>query len=156
MLMSTDYPAVLNVISKDGKRKRVIETNKEEILKELAAGDVMERQLVDGDIVLFNRQPSLHRMSIMAHKAKVLPGKTFRINLCVAAPYNADFDGDEMNLHVPQTLEARAEAKILMMSSHQVFSPREGNVIIGTEQDGITGAYEMTAEGNYHPLKGAL
>ncbi len=149
MLMSTDYPAVLNVISKDGKRKRVIETNKEEILKELAAGDVMERQLVDGDIVLFNRQPSLHRMSIMAHKAKVLPGKTFRINLCVAAPYNADFDGDEMNLHVPQTLEARAEAKILMMSSHQVFSPREGNVIIGTEQDGITGAYEMTAEGNY-------
>ena len=149
MLMSNDYPAVLNVISKDGKRKRVIDTNKEEIQKELSAGDIMERQLVDGDIVLFNRQPSLHRMSIMAHKAKVLPGKTFRINLCVAAPYNADFDGDEMNLHVPQTLEARAEAKILMMSSHQVFSPKEGNVIIGTEQDGITGAYEMTDDNAY-------
>ena len=149
MLMSKDYPAVLNVISRDGKRKRVIDTNKEEILKELSPGDMMERQLVDGDIVLFNRQPSLHRMSIMAHRTKVLPGKTFRINLCVAAPYNADFDGDEMNLHVPQTLEARAEAKVLMMAHNQVFSPRDGNVVIGTEQDGITGAYEMTAEDAY-------
>ncbi len=149
MLASEGYPSVLNVISRDGKRKRLIDTNKEEVLKELVPGDIMERQLVDGDIVLFNRQPSLHRVSIMAHKVKVLPGRTFRINLCVAAPYNADFDGDEMNLHVPQTLEAKAEAKILMMSSDQVFSPREGNVIIGTEQDGITGAFAMTDENNY-------
>ncbi len=56
----------------------------------------------DGDVVLFNRQPSLHRMSIMAHRARVMPWRTLRFNECVCAPYNADFDGDEMNIHVPQ------------------------------------------------------
>jgi DNA-directed RNA polymerase III subunit RPC1 len=74
----------------------------------LKVGDVVERHMVDGDVVLFNRQPSLHKMSIMAHRAKVLPGRTFRLNECVCAPYNADFDGDEMNLHLPQTEEVRA------------------------------------------------
>ena len=69
---------------------------------------------MDGDIVLFNRQPSLHKMSIMSHRARVLPWRTFRFNECVCTPYNADFDGDEMNLHVPQTEEARAEALVLM------------------------------------------
>jgi DNA-directed RNA polymerase III subunit RPC1 len=68
----------------------------------------------DGDVVLFNRQPSLHRMSIMAHRAKVMPWRTFRFNECVCSPYNADFDGDEMNMHLPQTEEARAEAANLM------------------------------------------
>ena len=55
----------------------------------------MKRHLKDGDMVLFNRQPSLHRMSMMAHEVRVLPYKTFRLNLCVCPPYNADFDGDE-------------------------------------------------------------
>jgi len=67
----------------------------------LDAGYVVERQLRDGDYVVFNRQPSLHRMSLMGHRVKVLPSKTFRLNLSVTAPYNADFDGDEMNMHVP-------------------------------------------------------
>ena len=70
--------------------------------------------MMDGDVVLFNRQPSLHKMSIMAHRAVVLPWRTFRFNECVCGPYNADFDGDEMNLHLPQTEEARAEALSLM------------------------------------------
>ena len=62
----------------------------------------MERHVIDDDLCLFNRQPSLHRMSIMCHRAKIRPWRTFRFNECVCAPYNADFDGDEMNLHVPQ------------------------------------------------------
>ena len=69
---------------------------------------------MDGDILLFNRQPSLHKMSILSHRAKVMPGKTFRFNECVCNPYNADFDGDEMNVHLPQTEESRAEALTLM------------------------------------------
>ena len=77
-------------------------------------GDVVDRHLQDDDIVLFNRQPSLHKLSIMSHFVKVRPWRTFRFNECVCAPYNADFDGDEMNLHVPQTEEARAEALELM------------------------------------------
>ena len=56
----------------------------------------------DGDIVLFNRQPSLHKMSIMSHRIRIMPYSTFRMNLSVTSPYNADFDGDEMNLHVMQ------------------------------------------------------
>ncbi len=146
MLMRTAYPTIVNVIARDGKRKRAIDTNREELVKELAVGDIMERQLVDGDIVLFNRQPSLHRISIMAHKVKVLPGKTFRINFCTTAPYNADFDGDEMNLHVPQTLEAQAEARLLMDVKYQVFSPKDGGAIITNNEDGLSGVFELTQE----------
>ena len=69
----------------------------------LTCGTVAERELEDGDIVLFNRQPTLHRMSMMAHRIRILPYNTFRLNLSVCSPYNADFDGDEMNMHVPQS-----------------------------------------------------
>lgn len=62
---------------------------------------IVERHIVDGDYVVFNRQPTLHRMSMMGHKIKILPFSTFRLNLSVTTPYNADFDGDEMNMHVP-------------------------------------------------------
>lgn len=75
--------------------------NRRKIAEELKIGDVVERHLHDGDVVLFNRQPSLHRVSIMAHRARVMPNRTFRFNECVCTPYNADFDGDEMNIHFP-------------------------------------------------------
>ena len=68
----------------------------------LRINDVVERVLQDGDIVLFNRQPSLHKMSIMAHRVVRTRGKTFRLNLSCTTPSNADFDGDEMNMHVPR------------------------------------------------------
>ncbi|KAF6146859.1 hypothetical protein GIB67_018512 [Kingdonia uniflora] len=84
---------------------------------ELKYGDIVERHVEDGDIVLFNRQPSLHRMSIMAHRARVMPWRTLRFNESVCNPYNADFDGDEMNMHLPRTEEARTEALMLMGSS---------------------------------------
>ena len=146
LLSRAAYPMILNLISIDGKRKRVIDTNREDLLKEMKPGDILERQLIDGDIVLFNRQPSLHRMSIMAHRVRVLPGKTFRINFCVTPPYNADFDGDEMNLHVPQTLEAQAEAKYLLEVQYQIFSPRDGEALITNNEDGITGMYFLTKD----------
>lgn len=79
----------------------------------------MERHLRDGDVVLFNRQPSLHRMSIMAHKARIMPWRTFRFNECVCNPYNADFDGDEMNLHVPQVCPTRPLARNFAASHAQ-------------------------------------
>ncbi len=102
---------------------------------------------MDGDIVLFNRQPSLHQMSIMAHYVRVLPGKTFRLHPSVCPPYNADFDGDEMNLHVPQSEEARSEAILLMRVQDQLISPRFGGPIIGGLRDFITGAYLLTKDG---------
>jgi len=75
---------------------------------------VVERHIVDGDYVVFNRQPTLHRMSMMGHKIKILPYSSFRLNLSVTTPYNADFDGDEMNMHVPQSYETITEIKNLM------------------------------------------
>ena len=101
---------------------------------------------MDGDVVLFNRQPSLHQMSIMAHFVRVLPGKTFRLHPSVCPPYNADFDGDERNLHVPQSEEARSEAVLLMRVQDQLISPRFGGPIIGALRDFITGAYLMTKD----------
>jgi DNA-directed RNA polymerase subunit A' len=138
-----EYPGANYVITPNG-RKRVFEDAKEMILQELAPGDVVERHLIDGDLVLFNRQPSLHRMSIMAHKVRVLPHKTFRINPAVVNPYNADFDGDEMNLHVPQTEEARAEADVLMALSKHIITPRYGYPIIGASEDYVLGCYLLT------------
>ena len=94
---------------------------------------LVERHLIDGDVVLFNRQPSLHRMSMMAHEVRVMDGNTFRFNLCVCPPYNADFDGDEMNLHVLQSDEARAEAMVLMRVQEHVLSPRFGGCVISLQ-----------------------
>ena len=74
--------------------------DRESAAKDLRIGDVVERHLEDNDIVLFNRQPSLHKLSIMSHYAKIRPWRTFRLNECVCGPYNADFDGDEMNLRM--------------------------------------------------------
>ncbi len=132
------------IIRPNGTRRKVTEENKEEILTEIDIGYRLERNLRDGDIVLFNRQPSLHRMSMMAHTARIMPGKIFRINPIVCAPYNADFDGDEMNCHVPQTEEGKAEAKRLMLVRDQVISPRFGAPIIAPAEDGISGMFALT------------
>ena len=140
------YPGANYVIKADGKRKTITPETKEEILENLEAGYTVERHLIDGDVALFNRQPSLHRMSMMCHLVKVLPGKTFRLNPAVCNPYNADFDGDEMNLHVPQTEESRAEAKILMLVETQIISPRYGLSVVGCIHDAITGNYLLTKE----------
>jgi len=140
------YPGANYVIRPDGKRKRITEETKEEILEELSPGYVIERHLQDGDIALFNRQPSLHKMSMMAHFVRVLPGKTLRLNPAVCAPYNADFDGDEMNLHIPQTEEARAEAECLMLVQNQLISPRYGLCVIGCIQDAVSGNYLLTRD----------
>lgn len=126
------------VFLKFGDRKR--------IAQELKVGDIVERHLEDNDIVLFNRQPSLHRMSIMSHRARILEGRTLRFNECVCAPYNADFDGDEMNIHVPQTEEARAEARELMGVRHNLATPKSGEILIAATQDFLTSAFLVTSK----------
>ena len=140
----TQYPGANYVIWPDGKKKKITEETIEQILEELQHGFKVERHLIDGDQALFNRQPSLHRMSLMCHRIKVLPGRSFRMNPSVCNPYNADFDGDEMNLHVPQTEEARAEAEVLMEVQTQLITPKNGYNIIGCVEDSITGCYLLT------------
>ena len=138
------HPGANYIIRPDERKIRVYDETKETVIENLEPGYIVERHIIDGDIVLFNRQPSLHRMSMMAHEVRVLPYKTFRLNLCVCPPYNADFDGDEMNMHVFQTPEARAEANDIMKVQEHILSPRYGGPIIGAIHDHITGAYLLT------------
>ena len=119
-------------------------------------GMIVERHLIDGDVAIFNRQPSLHRMSMMVHEVRVMEGKTFRFNLAVCTPYNADFDGDEMNLHVIQSEEARAEAKILMRVQEHIITPRYGGSVIGGIHDHISGAYLLSNDNPFVPKAIAL
>jgi DNA-directed RNA polymerase subunit A' len=141
------YPGANYIIRPDGVKIRLeFVPDREAYANSLEPGYTVERHLMDGDVVLFNRQPSLHRMSIMAHRVRVLPYRTFRLHPAVCPPYNADFDGDEMNLHVPQGEEARAEALELMSVEGQVISPRYGGPIIGAIRDYLSAGYLLTKD----------
>lgn len=109
--------------------------------------------MMDGDAVLFNRQPTLHRMSMMCHIAKIMTkGDTFRMNVADTKPYNADFDGDEMNLHMPQDVESESELKNLAAVPYQIVSPANNSSIIGIYQDSMLGCYQFTRENiNFTP-----
>lgn len=129
------YGHPLHIMNKNFRRK---------VANELKIGDIVERHLEDDDCLLFNRQPSLHRVSIMAHRARIMPFRTLRFNECVCKPYNADFDGDEMNIHLPQTFEAQAEARILMDVKNNLMIPRSGDPLISATQDFLTSSYLIT------------
>jgi DNA-directed RNA polymerase II subunit RPB1 len=137
----TEHPGAKFLIRTEGSK---MDLKYARDIKELKNGWTVERHLADDDIVLFNRQPSLHKMSIMAHRVRVQIGSTFRLNLAVTAPYNADFDGDEMNLHVPQTLTARAEAEMLMTVDKMIVSPQSNKPVMGIIQDSLLSSAKMT------------
>ena len=143
-----NYPGAKSIKRKsDGKiiSLSVIDTSK----IELQFGDIINRHLIYDDIILFNRQPSLHKMSMMQHRVVPLPYKTFRLNVSVTTPYNADFDGDEMNMHVPQSEESRIEIKELCAVPTQIVSPANNKPIISLVQDTCVGAYLFTRYDNY-------
>lgn len=144
-----------NYLSRKGQSFKVFLKygNLNQMAENLEEGDVVERHLEDGDVILFNRQPSLHKLSILSHFAKIRPHRTFRLNECVCNPYNADFDGDEMNLHVPQTEEARAEAMELMGVKNNLATPKNGEPIISAIQDFITAAYLLSSKDIFYDRK---
>jgi DNA-directed RNA polymerase subunit A' len=143
------YPGANYLITTNGHRKKISPDIVDTLLEEFEPGYVVERHLLDGDSVIFNRQPSLHKLSMMGLIVKVLPIKTFAINPGICKPFNADFDGDEMNLHMAQTLEARQEVERIMDVKHQLISPASGQAVIGCMQDSITGLYILTKDKEY-------
>jgi DNA-directed RNA polymerase II subunit RPB1 len=144
------YPGAKNVeLKHENIKKRLGYVSKEMI--SLKEGDIVHRHLVDEDVVLFNRQPSLHKASMMCHRIKVLPGSTFRLNVSATKPYNADFDGDEMNMHVPQSIAAATELMIIANLLRQIISPRNCQAIIAVFQDTLTGSYNLTQESTLVP-----
>ncbi|KAI0126577.1 hypothetical protein BJ170DRAFT_411726 [Xylariales sp. AK1849] len=137
-----EHPGAKYVIRSDGTRIDLRHHKNRDAIS-LEYGWKVERHLQDGDYIIFNRQPSLHKESMMGHRVKVMPYSTFRLNLSVTSPYNADFDGDEMNLHVPQTEETRAEVKELCMVPLNIVSPQRNGPLMGIVQDTLAGAYKM-------------
>lgn len=138
-----NHPGANFVIKSDGVRLD-LKHNKNLGELQLAYGWKVERHIDDDDVIIFNRQPSLHKESMMGHRVKVMPYSTFRLNLSVTSPYNADFDGDEMNLHVPQSDETRAEVKNLCMVPLQIVSPQSNKPLMGIVQDTLCGVFKMT------------
>ena len=138
------HPGANMIRCENGTARTLMYGDRNKSAASLRYGDTVERHMIDDDIVLFNRQPSLHKMSIMAHRVKVMPWRTFRFNECACTPYNADFDGDEMNMHLPQTEEARAEAAELMSITNNLITPRNGEPLVAATQDFLTGAFLLT------------
>jgi len=115
----------------------------------LKYGFIIEKHLEDGDVLILNRQPSLHKMSMMGHKIKILPYLTFRLNLSVTTPYNADFDGDEMNIHVPQTILTKIESMMIMTVVENIMSPQANKPVIGIVQDSMISSYDLFRKDNF-------
>ncbi|KAI8905393.1 hypothetical protein DFJ77DRAFT_484485 [Powellomyces hirtus] len=122
-----------------GKTNQRIDLRSARTKPQLEVGDQVERHMIDGDLILFNRQPSLHKMSMMAHRGRFMPYSTFRMNINACQSYNGDFDGDEMNLHMPQTYEARAEMEALMTVSRLLVSSQASKPVNALVQDGLYG-----------------
>jgi len=139
------YPGAKSVhLKEENKSCNLKFINPETI--DLKDGDTVHRHLIDGDVVLFNRQPSLHKASMECHRIRVLPYSTFRLNVSATRPYNADFDGDEMNMHVPQSIAAASELKYLASVLRQIISPRLASPIIQIFQDTMTGSFRISKD----------
>ncbi|XP_047984620.1 DNA-directed RNA polymerase II subunit RPB1-like [Leguminivora glycinivorella] len=140
---SSQYPGAKYIVRDNGERIDLRFHPKPSDLH-LQFGYKVERHLRDDDLVIFNRQPTLHKMSMMGHRVKVLPWSTFRMNLSCTSPYNADFDGDEMNLHVPQSMETRAEIENIHITPRQIITPQSNKPVMGIVQDTLTAVRKMT------------
>ena len=115
--------------------------------------DILE-EVTEGHPVLLNRAPTLHRLSIQAFEPVLIEGDAIRVHPLVCTAYNADFDGDQMAVHVPLSLEAVMEAKTLMMATHNIFSPSSGKPILTPSQDIVMGSYFLTVEPRVKPAAG--
>ncbi|ALC48227.1 RpII215 [Drosophila busckii] len=140
---NSQYPGAKYIVRDNGERIDLRFHPKSSDLH-LQCGYKVERHLRDDDLVIFNRQPTLHKMSMMGHRVKVLPWSTFRMNLSCTSPYNADFDGDEMNLHVPQSMETRAEVENIHITPRQIITPQANKPVMGIVQDTLTAVRKMT------------
>ncbi len=117
--------------------KRMVERQRNEVW------DVLERVIKDHPVLL-NRAPTLHRLGIQAFEPVLVEGRAIKIHPLVCTAYNADFDGDQMAVHVPLSVEAQAEARILMLSSHNILNPKDGRPVVTPTHDMVLGCYYLT------------
>jgi len=138
--------------------KRQIVTNIKAAKKSIQRNDPIVTEVLQEVIkdhpVLLNRAPTLHRLGIQAFEPILVDGRAIQLHPLVCPAFNADFDGDQMAVHVPLSLEAQAEARMLMLASNNILSPATGNPIVAPSQDMVLGCYYLTAD-NPKPQKGA-
>ena len=127
--------------------KRMLEKERPEVW------DVLE-EVIREHPVLLNRAPTLHRLGIQAFEPTLIEGKAIQLHPLVCAAFNADFDGDQMAVHVPLSLEAQLEARVLMMSTNNILSPANGKPIIVPSQDIVLGLYYLSMERSGEPGEG--
>ena len=120
-----------------------------------AVWDVLD-EVIQDRLVLLNRAPTLHRLSIQAFEPVLVEGKAIHLHPLVCAPFNADFDGDQMSVHVPLSTQAQTEARVLMLSSNNLRSPASGKVLTVPSQDMVFGTYFLTTEKSEVPEKPAV
>jgi DNA-directed RNA polymerase subunit beta' len=106
--------------------------------------------------VMLNRAPTLHRLGIQAFEPVLIEGKAIQLHPLVCTAFNADFDGDQMAVHVPLSLEAQLEARVLMMSTNNILHPANGQPIIVPSQDMVLGLYYLTIEADNEPGEGMV
>jgi len=147
----SEHPGARYVVRDTGERIDLRHTKQSGTMA-LQYGWKVERHIVDGDFVIFNRQPSLHKESMMGHRVRVMPYSTFRMNLSATGPYNADFDGDEMNLHVPQSEETRSEVSQICMVPKQILTPQKNAPIMGIVQDTLCAIYKISRKDTFLTL----
>ncbi len=136
-------PFIIRKLIERGHFKTVKSARKAVDRKDATIWDILEK-LIDGHPVMLNRAPTLHRLGIQAFQPILVDGKAIQLHPLVCTAFNADFDGDQMAVHVPLSYEAQLEASILMLSSHNILSPQNGLPIVLPSQDIVLGLYYLT------------
>ncbi len=136
-------PFIIRKLIERGYYKTVKSARKAVDRKDPVIWDILEK-LIQGHPILLNRAPTLHRLGIQAFQPSLIDGKAIQLHPMVCTAFNADFDGDQMAVHVPLSYEAQLEASMLMLSSHNILSPQNGNPIVVPTQDIVLGVYYLT------------
>ncbi|NDD20518.1 MAG: DNA-directed RNA polymerase subunit gamma, partial [Synechococcaceae bacterium WBA_3_309] len=134
-----------NIVNNIKAAKKMIQRADDEVMQVL-------QEVIDGHPIMLNRAPTLHRLGIQAFEPKLVDGRAIQLHPLVCPAFNADFDGDQMAVHVPLSLEAQTEARMLMLASNNILSPATGEPIITPSQDMVLGSYYLTATRKENPI----
>jgi len=145
MAIELFQPFVINRLIRSGLVNNIKAAKKLISRADPSVWDVLE-EVIEGHPVMLNRAPTLHRLGIQAFEPILVEGRAIQLHPLVCPAFNADFDGDQMAVHVPLSLESQAEARLLMLASNNILSPATGRPIITPSQDMVLGAYYLTAE----------
>ncbi len=153
MALELFKPFIYSELEKRGHASTIKSAKKMVEREELVVWDILS-EVVREYPILLNRAPTLHRLGIQAFEPLLVEGKAIRLHPLVCSAYNADFDGDQMAVHIPLSVEAQIECRVLMMSTNNILSPANGGPVIVPSQDIVLGLYYMTAERSFEKGEG--